>query len=901
MKQIIGKYIQVILLDWQENEIEKIEGRCTSGSISIDGNSAVRRTCNLSMVIPLNEQISADWGISKKIKVLIKIGKTAEWINEGLYVITSFSISESPNSYNVSISAQDKMCLLNGTIGGAIFAETDFGNIDTYKTNADGTVTIEKTELTIFDIIKEAVHSYGHESYENIIIKDIQDALNLLEYRGNSILKKENNQLITLENIPESDFKELDYGIWYYDKDTESYSDVQYAYDENHSLDSYCLKINDKYLNLKEMLKELGLIPEDYELLDKQPDDWTENYSNYFTKNSEGTYERLSVSENFVENKYYKSNLEYIDTFLLETIEKYLESTYKHYEREYGTVYTIVAEGEQLSSYEVVRDTPRSKIYTFINKEAEYYQCGDMIGYSLTNLTYSEKDFILKPGETVVALLDKIKNKFGMYEYFYDTEGHFVFQKKATYVNFGYDKLSKNGSIALKDIDSDKEYQAYYDDKKEIVTINSSPQIQNIKNDYSIWGTSADKIPFHIRVGINRKPTEYVSYKGTKYSTIERQSGYEEINDIAEIQWIMNASDLYIDNISLTGQKIIDLFTEENMTEQLASYYGNFYIKNGSEYVQNSNEFVVDQNYYLFNEDKVLFNYESMLKTFTKGIMKEDAGLDLETGLQALATLAITLAFTQQTYKGLASNGVFKFYRKVYATVDYRELIYQMALDYFAYHTKLDFEAVMAYHNPWAKNGKTGYESFYTDMKEFWPKLYSPALNLEQFDDYILSGEYKGWTKDILQPQNLLFWFELVDGNEKYWIENIGSRMKAETNSNITAVAYRDVPPFIFYYSGEGKKMSYLEGYTWINVPDSLKDNFVLRKKSYSAMELVEQYLYSYSNMAETKSISIIPNYDLEPNRKIMLLGEPYVIKRITIPLAYNGVMNLELTKIYND
>ena len=53
--------------------------------------------------------------------------------------------------------------------------------------------------------------------------------------------------------------------------------------------------------------------------------------------------------------------------------------------------------------------------------------------------------------------------------------------------------------------------------------------------------------------------------------------------------------------------------------------------------------------------------------------------------------------------------------------------------------------------------------------------------------------------------------------------------------------------------------------------------------------------------MAETKTISIIPNYNLEPNNKIMLLDEPYVIKKITIPLTYNGVMNLELTKIYNN
>lgn len=901
MKQIIGKYIQVILLDWQENEIEKIEGRCTSGSISVDGNSAVRRTCSLSMIVPSDEQFSANWGISKKIKVFIKTNESAQWINEGLYVITSFSLSESVNSYNVSISAQDKMCLLNGTISGAIFAETDFGNIDTYKTNADGSVMIEKTELTIFDIIKEAVHSYGHENYENIIIKDIQDALNLLEYRGNSILKKENNQLVALTNLPESDFKELDYGIWYYDEETGAYSDVQYAYDKKHPLDSYCLKVNNKYLNLKEILKELGLIPEDYEILTKQPEDWTNNYNNYYIKNLEGNYEKLTVLENFVENKYYKSNLEYINKLLQETIEKYLESTYKHYEREYGTIYTIVMENGQLSSYQVVRETPRNKIYAFINKEAEYYQCGDMIGYSLTDLTYSEKDFILKPGETIVALLDKIKNKFGMYEYFYDTDGRFIFQKKATYINFGYDKLSKNGSIALKDINSDEEYQAYYEDKKEIATINSSLQIQNIKNDYSIWGTSADKIPFHVRIGINKKPTEYVTYKGVKYSSVEKQSGYEEINDLAEIQWIMNASDLYIENISLIGQEIIDLFTKDNMSEQLASYYGNFYIKNGSEYTKNDKEFVADQNYYLFNEDKVLFNYDSILKAFTKGIVKEDAGLDPETGLQTLAVLAVTLAFTQQIYKGLVGNGVFKFYRKVYDNIDYRELIHQMALDYFTYHTEPDFDAVIAYNNPWTKNGKTGYESFYTDMKEFWPKLYSPTLSLKQFDDYILSGENKGWTKDILQPQNLLFWFELVDGNEEYWIENIGSRMKAENNSNITAIAYRDVPQFIFYYSGEGKKMSYLEGYTWINIPYNLKDDFVLRKKSYSAMELMQQYLYSYSNMAETKTISIIPNYDLEPNNKIMLLNESYVIKKITIPLTYNGVMNLELTKIYNN
>jgi hypothetical protein len=43
-------FAKIIFLSFDENPIEEISGKVTSGSINIDGASAVRRTCSLSMV-----------------------------------------------------------------------------------------------------------------------------------------------------------------------------------------------------------------------------------------------------------------------------------------------------------------------------------------------------------------------------------------------------------------------------------------------------------------------------------------------------------------------------------------------------------------------------------------------------------------------------------------------------------------------------------------------------------------------------------------------------------------------------------------------------------------------------------------------------------------------------------
>lgn len=67
-KEIFAK---IIALDKNENPVEEIEGHVTGGSVSLDGTSNVRRSCNLTMVAE-NVDINAYyWGFKNKFKLSI--------------------------------------------------------------------------------------------------------------------------------------------------------------------------------------------------------------------------------------------------------------------------------------------------------------------------------------------------------------------------------------------------------------------------------------------------------------------------------------------------------------------------------------------------------------------------------------------------------------------------------------------------------------------------------------------------------------------------------------------------------------------------------------------------------------------------------------------------------------
>jgi hypothetical protein len=127
------------------------------------------------------------WGMNTKFKLEIGVQNFVDstmpdiiWFNQGIYLITSFNTSRSTNNFTISISGKDKMCLLNGEVGGSLESSVDFGTIE--EEDINGVWTIRS--IPIQDIIRNAVHTYAGEPYWNIIINDLDTyGLELLEYR----------------------------------------------------------------------------------------------------------------------------------------------------------------------------------------------------------------------------------------------------------------------------------------------------------------------------------------------------------------------------------------------------------------------------------------------------------------------------------------------------------------------------------------------------------------------------------------------------------------------------------------------------------------------------------------------------------------------------------------------
>ena len=181
-------YAKIILLSFDEKPLKEIQGQITSGSMSVNGSSAVRRTINLTMLASLENSnimnIDNEIAINKKVKIFIGLKNTLNkytnhdiiWFPLGVYILSSANVSRNTNGWSISLSGKDKMCQLDGTCGGVLPATTIFH--DKQIQNDDGTITT--LYPTIYQIIFEAVNHWGGEIAENIVISDIDEEIKLL-------------------------------------------------------------------------------------------------------------------------------------------------------------------------------------------------------------------------------------------------------------------------------------------------------------------------------------------------------------------------------------------------------------------------------------------------------------------------------------------------------------------------------------------------------------------------------------------------------------------------------------------------------------------------------------------------------------------------------------------------
>ena len=704
-------YVRIISLTNDEYPIDEIQGRATAGSINIDGSSAVRRTCSLTLLADNLDTKEYYWGLKTKFKLEVGLQNYVDdkysniiWFPQGIYLITQFSTSQNGTGYTINISGKDKMALLNGDISGKIHANsTRFDIIDEYDEHNN----LMQKKIPIREMISELVHEYGNEPFHNIVINDVDDfGLELLEYRGNDAL----------------------------------------------------------YLGLEDGTESIASIRID--------DDWPI----YGHNGSSGGSNFRNIKDDF-----------HYATFTSNS--GFGQQIYPIYQ----SPDTIKFKYEDTKQYKIVR-----------------IGYGQTAGYRLTELIYPD-ELVVSAGETVTGVLDKIKTFLNDFEYFYDLEGKFIFQRKPMYSIKSWSPL-KSGVV--KDSQERSEYYVesmmdvspisyQFQSNKLITSISNNPDLSNVKNDFSIWGKrtsiSGAEIPIHLRFAIQKKPVIY-----------------KKISD----------------NGGLKGTIYIAL--------------------------------------------------PNSASTNTESIATQ----------QELVTMAQGLE-----HAGVQTTGL--------AYADWRELIYQMALDYRRCNHDEDYEYQLKLSNPdLVKNGKTGYEQYYVDMEGFWLQLYNPYKSgTDGYTD-------RGWNESIeTNPESLNFWFDFLETEGdmgRYSVDIIGDRAQIVNNDKIKAIYYRDTP-LIIYYLGDSKEKVDTDrsktGYTYVQL-NNITSLFSISSQGKTARDELDNQLQNYTYASQSISISALPIYYLQPNTRIEIsnndnldLNGEYIISKITLPLTHNGTMSISAVK----
>ena len=429
----------------------------------------------------------------------------------------------------------------------------------------------------------------------------------------------------------------------------------------------------------------------------------------------------------------------------------------------------------------------------------EYGQTG---GYRLTDLTYPS-DLILNVGETLTNMLDKLVSMLGNFEYFYNIDGQFVFQKKPAYIVSELDKKLKQNNLEDKYVEN----QAYtsavqysFEDAKLISSFQNSPNFSEVKNDFSVWGTrksiSGSEIPVHFRYAIDTKPQYYVGYDNVLYAT-------ENID--------------FNQNIGENNEHVT--YVDEFPTSWVADMYRHY--DNQGNFLHM--DWCVNENGTRFPIYALYFDYDDDFIESTTGAKKihigdifrcpggsiGDTGVDYDPFSKETSYWQIIDSDTYLNDRAtvLFSKLVIKNPEQPTANeikiVDWREIIYQMQKDFRRHNKEDDFLYTVRKNNPiTCPSGYTGYEQYYTDIEGFWRTLYNP--------EYIGSFNTTYVTNKTYDMNNLYYAFpnyvqsaetEGYHQNVTYYI--LESLSYSRITTLVNEIEYNKMSSGVFYKDGD--------------------------------------------------------------------------------------------------
>lgn len=158
--------IKIELLNNNDVVVDALEGYSVSGNISMQADSAYRRSGSLKMVINNNDLLpepdSKIW-FNRKIRLNIGLKNWSDetiWFNQGVFVVQSASIDTSSSESTIDITISDLMSLVDGTMNGNLTHE----------------VKIVPEGIKVSEALRSTLSQLGKVSIDNITINDA-DAL----------------------------------------------------------------------------------------------------------------------------------------------------------------------------------------------------------------------------------------------------------------------------------------------------------------------------------------------------------------------------------------------------------------------------------------------------------------------------------------------------------------------------------------------------------------------------------------------------------------------------------------------------------------------------------------------------------------------------------------------------
>lgn len=795
------------------------------------------------------------------------------------------------------------MCLLNGDIGGHFTAETNLSVENQVQENGE----IVEYHPPIKTIIREMIHHWGQEPWSNIVINDVDD-----------------------------------YGLRMLDNNT----------------------ANTYYL-------------------------WRDIKTGQYIDLTDGTLNSLIT--NSVNNEL-PSNVDFDNIIFINGIEEDANSL----------IGSITPTG-------VPEDEPKYYIYKI--------EPFGPAGYERIELEY-DKELIAAAGDTITSVLDKLVNMLGPFEYFYNLDGQFVFQAKATYMKTQWvADTSLDDVYALSYVTPAlmRDKTSYYFENGTLLTaIQNNPNILNIRNDFTIWGkrktTTGVEVPIHARYAIDKKPLFYV-----------------QLNSVKDT----NTNTSYLTQLTL-DDNYDDYLTKMYITQEGLTALENSVPKlNPKDFQKHSRPscFNNDENWWNIEDwaeyykaytgalpSKRIYEYQAEDSTGFTGTLHFANGLDIAPGTYHLGTTPFQIVDIERLvpdsnecipagFLGITANGDLSFkqglspfqhrhngcyhsytyflnlinqgyeswiYQPYLSfisdeinptdeatqlrnlityfqtdeigmshVVDWRELIYLMAKDYYQYNHDDTMELfIMLMNKPISQQlnitdyltGKTGYEQYYHDLEGFWRMLYDPnhknKTNTLPNEGPKIEYNNLGWNIQVEKdPTELLFWFDFYETTMsnigQYSVPAIGARTKVVNDEDVRVIVYKDTPDVIYYASNAEDQDDSIRsahgGYSTLQflpiieqtgtnqpkpVPVEPTKYFTASIRKKSAKETMDNLLYNHSHTNDSVTLTSIPIYYLQPNSIIHIhddlshINGYYEVSKLTLPLSYNGTMTISAVKI---